>query len=242
MPNGIQFGQQPQQANPNIQNILRALGAALPFGQSQVAGLATRGINQLLPPQAPPQALPAGAPPIGGITPQTAIGTRGQVSPLTAAPTPEPEDKKKGGIFGFLENLSDPQRALLGAAIKIGIPLALAGFGGRTGLSAGAGLAGGFAEAEKLRQQQLFTIDPSTGQLTAVGAIPKGSKVVTKRKEKETEDETLKAIETLLGAAPEAKITPATAGKEKATEIRKLTEKAKQLPAGIDPNRFEIAP
>ena len=105
-------------------------------------------------------------------------------------------------------------RTLVASALQIGLPLALAGFGGREGLAAGAGLAGGFSEAasERERQKLFNQLVPTfavseTGEPTITGAVPKTAKRVP------TKDTKTKLRERVKQATEEK---PTEAGKKKA--------------------------
>ncbi len=236
MPDGIRFGQQvPQQVDPNLLSILRAalVGTGRDIGGAGRGALSQlgQGIQSPAFPFVPP--VPTQAINLGRIGVSAPAQAQPQIPPQGLPPTqpvrepttpPAKAEEKKGGI-------SDSQRQLLATALQVGLPLALAGFGGRRGLAAGAGLATGFGQAatqqrrlEAFKDQPVFTIDPETGQLTQTGTVPKGAKVVKKPAKKE--DDVEKLLEGILGT----QVTPpAEAGKEIAGQVQRATEKAKQI-------------
>ncbi|GAG87038.1 unnamed protein product, partial [marine sediment metagenome] len=158
---------------------------------------------------------------------------------------PGPEEKKKG--------LTDTQRQLLATAIQVGLPLALAGFGGQRGLAAGAGLAKGFGEAATARakiagkkteretkekaEQQRIDIQKQQAktqkELAKLKELETAAKLTPTKKglfreQEPSLEEILKTVESLRA------LSPRTAGVEQAEKVKKATEKAKPINV-IDP-------
>lgn len=153
--------------------------------------------------------------------------------PTGAPSVPAAPEQAGGGI---------DKRGLLSMAIEIGLPLALAGFGGRQGLAMGAGLATGFGKAaetkresaekqaeKELKQQQqkientLKAIEEARKQREA---RTKEVTAATKIKEKKFPGVKLTTEEKMRKYFPA--VTPQTAGVEQAEKIKGLTAQSQQ--------------
>lgn len=210
------------------QEMLGQITGAPPLQQRIAERPTLQGLTQPRVAQAAPTAAP-GAPPV---TP-TPTGAVGQI---TEAPT----EAKKG--------ITDQQRQLLAMALQVGLPLALAGFGGGRGLAMGAGLATGFGEAaiagaeteeKQLERQAKEKQQDIENRLKVIEEARKQAEA--QRKETELRLKALK--ETAKGKGPkgifrrtteermreaEALIRP---GERIAGKVKKVTKET--LPAGV---------